>query len=184
MVPAITGAGSSISGIIPLQFSHIPAEAGRTGATIVSQNASKSQPDDSSDGIQADSAHASGAGQSGRPAFDRRGTTVWEWQTAPGTYSRDPSTTRVQRLVAPELSLEKTVVIKQPAIEEPKLNEAPCGGFNPYDHGPTTARATSVAAPPPIARAPARRPATRPVAVPPPRPVTLLGRLRALLTGR
>jgi len=154
------------------------------GASIMSQLFSKSNPGKPRDEAETEGLDAPGAAQSGRPAFDRRGTTVWEWQTATGTYSRDPSTTRVQRLQAPELSLEKTVIIKQPAIEEPKLNVAPCGGFNPYDHAPTTAKTRPIAAPPPVAMAPAKRPAPRPVAVPPPRPATLLGRLRALLPGK
>jgi hypothetical protein len=150
------------------------------GAPIVSLPANESSPDgvrhaDGTEGVDAPDAVSSG-----RPAFDRRGTTVWEWQTATGVYSRDASTTLVQRLQAPELSLEKTAVIKQPEIVAPKLNKASCGGFNPYDHVPT-GKAKSRAAPPPLAKAPVKRPSNRPVVVPPARPTTLLGRLRALL---
>jgi hypothetical protein len=153
------------------------------GAPIVSQPANNSNPDGARDAAGTEGIDAPEAAFSGRPAFDRRGTTVWEWQTATGIYSRDASTTRVQRLQAPELSLEKTVVIKRPEIEEPKLNKAPCGGFNPYDHAPT-GKAEPHAVRPPLAMAPAKRPSTRPVVVPPARPTTLLGRLRALLAGK
>jgi len=100
----------------------------------VSQLANKSNSGTSRDESESAQADAPGTASSGRPVFDRRGTTVWEWQTATGVYSRDASTTRVQKLQAPGLSLEKTVIVKQPAIEEPRLNVAPCGGFNPYDN--------------------------------------------------
>jgi hypothetical protein len=88
----------------------------------------------------------------------------------------------VLKLQAPDLALEKTAVIKQPEIEVPELNVAPCGGFNPYDHAPV-AKSTPIAQPLPIAMVRPKAPPTRPVVLPPPRPTTLLGRLRALFSA-
>jgi len=149
----------------------------------VSQLANKSHPGTSRDEIESPDVDAPDAPSSGRPVFDRRGTTIWEWQTATGVYSRDASTTRVQKLQAPGLSLERTVIVKQPVIEEPRLNVAPCGGFNPYDNAPT-GKTTPVATPPSVRTPHLRMPPTRPAAMPPRRPTTLLERLRALFAGK
>jgi len=149
----------------------------------VSQFASKSHPGTSRDEVESADLDGPGAAASGRPAFDRRGTTVWEWQTATGVYSRDASTTLVQSLQVLDLSLEKTAIVKQPAIDEPRLNVAPCGGINPYDHAPA-GKTTPIAAPQPVAMARARRPPTRPLVMPSRRPITLLERLRALFAGK
>ena len=35
---------------------------------------------------------------SGRATWDERGNSIWEWQTAPGVYSRDISSQRLQEL--------------------------------------------------------------------------------------
>jgi hypothetical protein len=152
------------------------------GASIVSQFADKSTPGRSRKDADSGGDDAPGGAVSGRPVFDHRGTTVWEWQTAPGIYSRDASTTRVMKLQAPDLSLEKTAVVKKPEIEAPSMNVAPCGGFNPYDHAPV-AKSTPIAAPIPVAMVQPKRPPVRPIVLPPPRPTTLLGRLRALFSG-
>lgn len=42
---------------------------------------------------------------SGRSACDDRGNSVWEWQTAPGVYSRDADTQRVKALQIADLEL-------------------------------------------------------------------------------
>ncbi len=42
---------------------------------------------------------------SGRATWDERGNTVWEWQTAPGIYSREVSAQQLQALQAAELHL-------------------------------------------------------------------------------
>lgn len=44
---------------------------------------------------------------SGRPTWDDKGNSVWEWQTAPGVYSRDISSQQLQALQASHLSLEE-----------------------------------------------------------------------------
>jgi hypothetical protein len=120
---------------------------------------------------------APAAAVSGRAAFDSRGTTVWEWQTETGVFSRDASTSRVHQLLSPELTLEKTIVAKRPEIEEPQLDAAPCGGFNPYN------RAVVVKSELAAQRRPLTPPRTK-AAVVARRPVTWLERLRAMLTGK
>lgn len=40
---------------------------------------------------------------SGRASWDARGNSVWEWQTAPGVYSREISSQQLQALQATEL---------------------------------------------------------------------------------
>jgi hypothetical protein len=152
------------------------------GTSIVSQAVNTSKPGTPRDEVESERVGERGAALSGRPAFDHRGTTVWEWQTAPGTFSRDASTTRVMRLQSPDLSLEKTAIVKSPEIEEPRLNVAPCGGFNPYDHSPIV-KSTPIAAPIPVAMVQPKFPPARPFVLPPPRPTTLLGRLRALFSA-
>lgn len=58
---------------------------------------------DHTDVIDAPEFHATT--RSGRPTWDERGNTVWEWQTAPGIYSRDVSTQQLKTLQASELQL-------------------------------------------------------------------------------
>ncbi len=43
--------------------------------------------------------------RSGRPSWDERGNTIWEWQTAPGIYSREINTQQLKILQAAELRL-------------------------------------------------------------------------------
>lgn len=43
--------------------------------------------------------------QSGRVAFDERGNGIWEWQTAPGVFSRDISSQQMLELQANELQV-------------------------------------------------------------------------------
>lgn len=42
---------------------------------------------------------------SGRATWDERGNSIWEWQTAPGVYSREISSQQLQALEASELQL-------------------------------------------------------------------------------
>jgi len=143
----------------------------------MSHNANKPTPGASRAAIEIAGGDAPDPAASGRPAFDSRGTTVWEWKTATGVFSRDASTTRVQKLEAPELSLEKTIVTKKPEIEEPQVNVAPCGGFNPYDRA-VVVKTESAARPVAL-----KLPPTQPVVLAPRRPAAFFERLRAWLTG-
>ena len=42
---------------------------------------------------------------SGRATWDERGNSIWEWQTAPGVYSREISAQQLQALAANNLHL-------------------------------------------------------------------------------
>lgn len=46
---------------------------------------------------------------SGRATWDERGNSIWEWQTAPGVYSRDISLQQLQALEAHNLCLQDGV---------------------------------------------------------------------------
>ncbi len=148
-----------------------------TNRPPMSRRASKPTPDESRPAAEPIDGDAPGPAVSGRAVFDRRGTTVWEWRTETGGFSRDASTTRVQKLEAPDLMLEKTLVTEKPDIEEPKLTVAPCGGFNPYDRAlPVTDGAAA-------RQAAIRRPPAQPVVLPPRKPVTFFEHLRAWWNG-
>ncbi len=43
--------------------------------------------------------------QSGRVAFDERGNSIWEWQTAPGVFSREISSQQLRELEASNLQV-------------------------------------------------------------------------------
>lgn len=43
--------------------------------------------------------------QSGRVAFDERGNSIWEWQTAPGVFSREISSQQLKALEASNLQV-------------------------------------------------------------------------------
>jgi hypothetical protein len=64
-----------------------------------------------------------GGKNSGRVAFDARGNAVWEWRTGEAAFDRDASTTQVQKLEAPELSIEATRKVRQPAVAQPVSHE-------------------------------------------------------------
>jgi hypothetical protein len=44
-------------------------------------------------------------GSSGRATWDERGNSIWEWQTAPGVYSREVSAQQLQALEAAGLEI-------------------------------------------------------------------------------
>lgn len=77
------------------------------------------------------------AKQSGRVAFDGRGNSVWEWQTATGKFDRDISTQRLKKLEAKDLSLMDTASLvpnpKGLSVEDAKHMRMPGDGTNPYD---------------------------------------------------
>ena len=82
----------------------------------------------------ADPAPDAKAGQTtGRVKFDDRGNAVWEWAISTGAFGRDVSTSRLQRLEHPALSVADDSPAKPDA---PRLN--PLGtvkGYDPYDSG-------------------------------------------------
>jgi hypothetical protein len=74
--------------------------------------------------------------RSGRAVFDKRGNATWEWQVAPGVYSRDVGTSTLKILLEDDAISSKPAT---PAVE----------GADPY-------RSTATPPSPPRA-APARR---------------------------
>jgi len=62
--------------------------------------------------------------RSGRPTWDERGNTVWEWQTAPGIYSREVTPQQLQILQATELSL----------VDQRSLIDSGRGHTSTYSH--------------------------------------------------
>jgi hypothetical protein len=121
-------------------------------------------------------ARASTEKESGRVAFDARGNPVWEWRSGDGQFQRDASTSLVRKLEAPELSLEPTVVVRQPENEALSKAKLACGGFDPYDTGPADAKPAGRPAPTP-------RP-VRPAVDPPARQPGLLERLQTWVGGK
>lgn len=77
------------------------------------------------------------AKQSGRVAFDGRGNSVWEWQTATGKFDRNVSTQRLKKLEAKDLSLMDTAsIVPNPSglsMENTTHMRMPGDGTNPYD---------------------------------------------------
>jgi hypothetical protein len=59
--------------------------------------------DQAADLIEAPDLHT--ATGSGRATWDERGNSIWEWQTAPGVYSREISAQQLQALEANNLHL-------------------------------------------------------------------------------
>ena len=122
---------------------------------------------------------ASPPSSSGRAAFDHRGVAVWEWKTETGHFSRSVSTTRVQKLEAPELSIEKTFIAKKPEVASQEVPAPAERGYNPYDR-----------AVPQPGKAVASGPATRVPPTKPPTPVAshndagALSRLRSWFGSR
>lgn len=82
--------------------------------------------------------------RSGRAAFDDRGNAIWEWEVAPGVFSRDIGTGQMKIL------LQDSAIPADP-------QSAPVKGADPYST--TTAPQLSVSYSPP---APAQAPAPTP----------------------
>ncbi len=69
----------------------------------------------------------------GRVQFDDRGNAIWEWSVATGKFGREVSTSRLQKLEHPALSLAEDV---PPAEDQVKPNpRGTVKGYNPYDSG-------------------------------------------------
>ncbi len=89
---------------------------------------------------------------SGRVGFDSRGNAIWEFRDGNRNFSREPSTTMVQKIQPPDLSLEQTGVVQRPdgASSSGSTNlKGAAEGFNPYDRrGSSFAQTPAMAAPP------------------------------------
>lgn len=69
----------------------------------------------------------------GRVQFDDKGNAVWEWQAAPGQFTRDVSTERLQRLEHPALSIAEDAPTPFDTVRANPLGNKK--GYDPYDSG-------------------------------------------------
>jgi len=101
----------------------------------MSSEKSKSGPKPGANG-PAESPHdpdGTSAKSTGRVKFDERGNAVWEWQVATGAFSPEVSTSRLQRLEHPSLSIADDAPTP---VDQVRAN--PLGtkkGYDPYDSG-------------------------------------------------
>ncbi len=72
-------------------------------------------------------------GKSGRVKFDERGNAVWEWANATGSFGREVTNERLEKLEIPGLSIAEDAPTPFDCI---KPNPAgTVKGYNPYDSG-------------------------------------------------
>jgi hypothetical protein len=69
----------------------------------------------------------------GRVQFDDRGNAVWEWSLATGTFGREVSTERLQKLEHPALSLAEDAATPFESVRANPLGTKK--GYDPYDSG-------------------------------------------------
>jgi len=69
----------------------------------------------------------------GRVQFDDRGNAVWEWSLATGTFGREVSTQRLQKLEHPALSLADDAPTSFDSVRANPLGTKK--GYDPYDSG-------------------------------------------------
>ena len=69
----------------------------------------------------------------GRVKFDERGNAVWEWQVATGAFSPEVSTSRMQRLEHPSLSIADDAPTPVDTVRPNPLGTKK--GYDPYDSG-------------------------------------------------
>lgn len=73
---------------------------------------------------------------SGRTAWDDRGNSIWEWQTAPGVYSRHADTQRVKALQIADLELVDALAPGHERVFSVSAKEYPSRvGINLPDRG-------------------------------------------------
>jgi hypothetical protein len=72
-------------------------------------------------------------GRTGRVQFDDRGNAIWEWSIATGTFGREVSTERLQRLEHPALSLADDAPTPSETVRANPLGTKK--GYDPYDSG-------------------------------------------------
>ncbi len=69
----------------------------------------------------------------GRVKFDARGNAVWEWQVATGTFGREVTTQRLQKLEHPALSIADDAPTPFETVRANPLGTKK--GYDPYDSG-------------------------------------------------
>jgi hypothetical protein len=101
----------------------------------MSSEKSKSGPKPGANG-PAESPHdpdGTSAKTTGRVKFDDRGNAVWEWQVATGAFSPEVSTSRLQRLEHPFLSIADDAPTPLDQVRANPLGTKK--GYDPYDSG-------------------------------------------------
>lgn len=108
------------------------SNSGKPGA----DSADDAAPDTEAGAPRKAEAGAQGNGEArgtGRVKFDDRGNAIWEWSVATGSFGREVSTARMQKLEHPALSLADD---SPTPLETVRAN--PLGtkkGYDPYDSG-------------------------------------------------
>ncbi len=124
-------------------------------------------------------ARAPGEKESGRVVTDARGNAVWAFRDSEGQYRKDPTTTLVEKLAAPDLRIESTIITRAPDGTSAKASGPAGGGFNPYESSAGYRDAGSAAS-----RSPAAEPPNRSRVTIRPRKPGLLERLQDWLDAK
>jgi hypothetical protein len=72
-------------------------------------------------------------GSTGRVQFDDKGNAIWEWAVATGSYAREVSTQRLQKLEHPALSIAEDAPTPFDTVRANPLGNKK--GYDPYDSG-------------------------------------------------
>jgi hypothetical protein len=72
-------------------------------------------------------------GSTGRVQFDDKGNAVWEWAVATGSYTREVTTERLQKLEHPALSIAEDAPTPFDTVRANPLGNKK--GYDPYDSG-------------------------------------------------
>jgi hypothetical protein len=72
-------------------------------------------------------------GSTGRVQFDDKGNAVWEWAVATGSFAREVSAERLQRLEHPALSIAEDAPTPFDTVRPNPLGNKK--GYDPYDSG-------------------------------------------------
>ena len=97
---------------------------------------SKSSPQPAAEGDAEDAAPEAKfapKGSTGRVKFDDKSNAVWEWAVATGSYAREVTSERLQRLEHPALSIAEDAPTPFDTVRANPLGNKK--GYDPYDSG-------------------------------------------------